>query len=274
MAAIYIGTDGMRCNILAAFPSLPGFKGRASEVTLVLCQKLLGLMAAAVSAIKLSILHMRLLQAVHCSTCFTACPDTHTRNLADTLPSTRSIHPLLDALTSTQTRAKLYQNNLGLSASNSMEFLRFSGLGYSAAGYGQPQALPYVSPYLYQQPQLDFGLTPQLALTLQGAGQPPLALPAQAPMNPQILRPAQGPMDPQLLTPVQGPMHPSVFIPLHGRFPPQIFFHNLGIQPPQVMLPSQVNLTPQINQVPIGPSQQTPQSNQPQPPQNPRDPAA
>ncbi|XP_041080694.1 activating signal cointegrator 1 complex subunit 2 homolog [Polyodon spathula] len=138
----------------------------------------------------------------------------------------------------------LYLNNY---ASNSVEFLGYSGLGHNVVSYRQ-QALPYVPSYapVYQQ-------QPGLRVTQQVARQPSILMPAHGPMNPQIVMPVQWPMEPPSLMPAQDPMNP------------QVFFHNLGNLPPQVVL------TPQINLVPNGPSQQdqAPQSPN-QPPQDPQ----
>ncbi|XP_058883953.1 uncharacterized protein LOC131737665 isoform X2 [Acipenser ruthenus] len=157
---------------------------------------------------------------------------------------------VLSCFLGTHVALPLYLNNY---ASNSVEFLGYSGLDHNGVSYRQ-QALPYVPSYVpvYQQ-------QPGLRRTHQVARQPSIFMPAHGPMKPQIIMPVQWPMEPPMLMPAQDPMNP------------QVFFHNLGNLPPQVMLPSQVVLTPQINQVPNGPSQQdqTPQSPN-KPPQDPQ----
>ncbi|XP_028658621.2 calcium-binding protein P-like isoform X1 [Erpetoichthys calabaricus] len=143
----------------------------------------------------------------------------------------------------------LYQGNYAMPISNSMEFLRYTGLGYTGAGYGQTLALPYVQqPFsrFYQQTP-DFVLTPQLPLSPQVVGSQfpqPAAFPPQFPGTPQILMPAPG------------SMQPTVFLPGQGQFPPNVYIQHAGGQTPQM------NQFPQIKPTVVVPSQ--PDQNSPQ----------
>ncbi|XP_015200946.2 uncharacterized protein [Lepisosteus oculatus] len=125
----------------------------------------------------------------------------------------------------------LYQANIGLSASNSLEILRMNGLGYTTGldytGLGQSLALPYVQ-----------SLVPQLP---QGGGQvlEQVPLPAQSPVGPQVVFQRQGLVSPQFLLPAQAPLHPAVLLPAQSQvfFPPRNVFP-VGALPPPVILSS------------------------------------
>ncbi|XP_015200963.1 uncharacterized protein [Lepisosteus oculatus] len=148
------------------------------------------------------------------------------------------------SLVSTCLTIPVYRQHFGLSTSNSNEFFRLSGLGYSGVGYGQPQALPFIPPYMFQQQQ------------------PPdvVALPPQLSLNPQVTGAGQGPLTPQGPLPPQLLLPPQVLVPSQGHLPPQMLFpptqqEQLPASPQQPLNPQD----PAAPQQPQTPNQVLPQ---------------
>ncbi|MGH0183691.1 UNVERIFIED_CONTAM: hypothetical protein FKN15_012806 [Acipenser sinensis] len=129
----------------------------------------------------------------------------------------------------------------------------------------QPNQVPYMPPYVYQQQQPDMGLPSQLPLNPQvagGVGQGPMQ--PQGPLPPQVL--PQSPLPPQVLP--QSPLPPQVLpqSPLPPQVLPQSPLPPQGNMPPQVLFPpSQKDQSPNAPQQPLNPWD----SNVPQQPQQP-----
>ncbi|XP_020351667.1 odontogenic ameloblast-associated protein-like [Oncorhynchus kisutch] len=83
----------------------------------------------------------------------------------------------------------IYQQQIGILASNSNEILRLNGLTLTGVGFGQTQmqASPFMPQYVIQQ-------------------QPELGLPQMVNFNPQV----GGPFGPQMMFPTQGNQLPSI----------------------------------------------------------------
>ncbi|XP_035598178.1 uncharacterized protein LOC118362080 isoform X1 [Oncorhynchus keta] len=120
----------------------------------------------------------------------------------------------------------LYQQQIGILASNSNEILRFNGLTLTGVGFGQTQmqASPFMPQYVIQQ-------------------QPELGLPQMVNFNPQV----GGPFGPQKMFPTQG-----------NQLPPVLYTNAQQEHPGAPQDPNNQNI--QINhQQPQNPAQGVPQ---------------
>ncbi|XP_029606008.1 gamma-gliadin isoform X2 [Salmo trutta] len=120
----------------------------------------------------------------------------------------------------------IYQQQIGILASNSNEILRLNGLTLTGVGFGQTQmqASPFMPQYVIQQ-------------------QPELGLPQMVNFNPQV----GGPFGPQMMFPTQG-----------NQLPPMLYANAQQEQPGAPQDPNNPN-NPNNPQQPHNPAQGVPQ---------------
>ncbi|XP_064781937.1 uncharacterized protein odam isoform X2 [Oncorhynchus masou masou] len=157
----------------------------------------------------------------------------------------------------------IYQQQIGILASNSNEILRLNGLALTGVGFGQTQmqASPFMPQYVIQQqpelglpqmvnfnPQMGGPFGPQMMFPMQGNQLPPILY-----ANAQQEQPG-APQDPNNPNNPQQPHNPAQGVPqFHQYYPSFSFPQQPGMQPNQNNGQNQLNLekTPQKTQLPL-----------------------